>query len=67
MAAQTWTVEVQRTITTTVEITADSAEDAYEAVEDASYPLPAVEDWQPLDGWDIRVLSDSGEVVAGDE
>jgi hypothetical protein len=60
----TYEVEVQRTIYTSVEVEADSAEEAESKVESVTFPLPPRSEWEALDDETIIVRDGTGEELS---
>ena len=60
---QTFKVEIQRTIYTSVGVEAESADDALAKVEKVSFPLPPRSEWEALDGEEIIVRDENGEEI----
>ena len=61
--AQTFSVEVQRTISVEVAVQADSAEEAAQYVNRQSFELPPRDQWNGHKDWCYYVRDSAGELV----
>lgn len=55
-----YTVEVQRLIVHSVDVEADSPQQARETVDDRSFPLPPTGEWEALKGCEYIVYDRNG-------
>ena len=62
----TWTVQIGRTFSATVTVSADTAQDAAERVYDRTFPLPPLEQWEGHKDWWMTVTDSAGEIVLDD-
>jgi hypothetical protein len=58
-----YAVEVLRTVATTVEVEAEDPDEAHRKVNDRSFPLPPIQEWEPLDGWEYVVYDEAEQEV----
>jgi len=61
--SQLYEVEVRRTVSTTVKVRATSPLSAIDTVNDVSYPLPPVQEWDRHKDWVLRVYDSDGNEV----
>lgn len=58
--AKKFEVQLTRSVTVTVEIDADSAEQARDTAMAPDYPVPPIEEWHKQDDWVCQVFDQQG-------
>jgi hypothetical protein len=61
MSNRRYSVEIARTVVTTIEVDAENPEEAVSKVDKVSFPLPPADEWRALKGWEYTVLDDNGD------